>query len=217
MMLNQRRAAAADPARTGFSLIELMAVMIILAILMAFLLPRLTGMGEGVRGAATESFLRGQMTAALGSYQDDLGDYPSSDWDRDGEAAPNTTNLGSEMLYLAFFAERFGGMNIHEDNLENTDGDRTRRSLTMFGNSDLFELCDQWKNPIAYFHHRDYGRKDLYISYDNRSGEILEVLVSALENPRTASFFNPRGFQLISAGVDGAFNTDDDITNFSRD
>jgi hypothetical protein len=108
-------------------------------------------------------------------------------------------------------------MNIHEDNLDNTDGDRTRRSLTMFPTSDLFELVDQWKNPIAYFHHRDYGRKDLYMSYDNASGVLLETLVSALKNPKTESFYNPRGFQLISAGVDGAFNTEDDITNFSRD
>ncbi|MAF64231.1 MAG: hypothetical protein CMJ84_01045 [Planctomycetes bacterium] len=216
MRINQRTTAAAR-ARAGFSLIELMAVMIILAILLAFLLPRLTGMGEGVRGAATETFLRGQVTGALGSVHDELGDYPSSDWNRGDESAPNATNLGSEMLYLAFFAERFGGMNIHEDNLDNTDGDRTRRSLTIFPKSDLFELCDQWRNPIAYFHHRDYGRKDLYISYNNASGELLETLVSARQNPKTEGFYNPRGFQLISPGIDGVFNTDDDISNFSRD
>ena len=36
------------------------------------------------------------------------------------------------------------------------------------------------------------------------------------KNPKTGHWFMPRGFQLISAGPDTQFNTDDDITNFER-
>jgi hypothetical protein len=40
-------------------------------------------------------------------------------------------------------------------------------------------------------------------------------LIAAI-NPKTGEPFNPRGFQLVSAGVDGEFGTADDIGNWAK-
>jgi type II secretory pathway pseudopilin PulG len=197
-------------------MIEIMAVIVILLILMAFLLPRLAGMRETVEENTTKVFLGGQLRAAIGEIDNDTGDFPPSAWKGDWGAAPNSINLGSECLYLSFWAEGRSGLGLSDERLENLDGDSTKKSLTTLGAKDLFEVCDDWGNPIAYFHFRDYGRKDVYMTYDLETGELVESTVQAVENPKTKSYYEPHGYQLISAGRDGYFGTEDDLYNFKR-
>ena len=201
--ISLRRAARA--ARAGFSLIEMIAVIVILLILMAFLLPRLGGMREAVQANTTRAFLVGQLKAALGQHENEFGAPPPSTWDDKWGAQPNDSNLGSEILYLSLWSEAMQGLGMDEARLGNTDQDATLKSATILGARDLFELCDDWGNPIAYFHHRDYGRADRYRTIDVETGEEVETLVKAREDARTKSYYNPRGFQLISAGEDGRF------------
>lgn len=203
-------------ARAGFSLVELMAVLVILAILLVFLIPRLGGMGEGVKANTTRAFLEGQLVTAISEYEHEFGDYPPSSWKDEWGAKPNDINMGSETLYLAFWSENFNGLGMDEDRLGNLDGDTAKKKLTTLGSSGLFEVCDEWGNPIAYFHHRDYGREDLYQSFDNETGEAVESKVKSHSNGMTKSPHNPRTYQLISAGMDGIFGTEDDIGNFKR-
>ena len=112
------------------------------------------------------------------------------------------------------------GSYTFEDNkvvvLDNFDGDRSKDLLTNFETPELFEVIDRWETPLAYFHHRDYaavearnlGRITL------ADGSIIQV--RPWRNPKTKTFYNSRTFQIISAGPDKEFNTEDDITNFSR-
>ena len=63
------------PARAGFSMIELLAVMVILSILMVYLAFNLTGLGESAKRSGTLTFLRqagGYVpTEAVGTTRDD--------------------------------------------------------------------------------------------------------------------------------------------------
>lgn len=216
--MHRRAHESRSAARAGFSLIELMAVLVIIGILLVFLIPRLGGMGESARANTTRAFLEGQVKTSIAEIEHELGDYPPSAWKDEWGAKPNDVNLGSELLYLAIWSEKFQGMGMAEDKrLSNLDGDVLKKKVSVLVSQDLFELCDEWDNPIAYFHHRDYGREDNYQSYDGETGEVLEARVKAHESPKTKSFYNPRSFQLISPGMDGIFGTDDDITNFDRD
>lgn len=199
--------------RAGFTLIELLAVIVILAILMAFLLTTLGGQEEVVRVNLTRTFLE-NVEAVVGEYEREEGDFPPSAWSADWGAPPNMTNLGAEALVVALWREDRGGVNLSDDVLVNSDGDRSRDRLTVFPRLDLFELRDQWDNPIAYFHHRDYGRRDLYLTEDPETGEPLESTAVARRSERTGDWANRRTFQLLSAGPDGQFGTEDDITNF---
>ncbi len=203
-------------ARAGFTMIELMAVIVILGILMAFLVPRLAGMGEVVEVRLTRSFLS-TLGTAISAYEHEAGDYPPSAWQEEWGPAPNNVNLGSEALYVTLWGEDFGGTGIEEDRLGNSDDDQSVKSLTSFAAKDLFELNDLWGNPIAYFHRRDYDRGDLYTTFAPDTGELLDCEVKARVNPLTKSPYNSRKFQLISAGPNGVFGDEDDVTNFKRD
>ena len=69
---------------------------------------------------------------------------------------------------------------------------------------------------MVFFHNRDYTREDLYTTFGSKTGELIETKVKGWMNPLTGGPYNPRKFQLISAGIDGAFGTEDDLTNFRR-
>jgi prepilin-type N-terminal cleavage/methylation domain-containing protein len=200
--------------RAGFSLIELMAVMVILAILMTFLAFRLGALGGVAKQRNTETYLA-QFTGAAKNFEQETGAYPPSSWQSDWGPAPNKTNLGVEALCLALWAKDYGGSGISDDRLGNTDEDEAKKSLTTHGNNDLFELIDDWQNPIAYFYRQDYGREDLYMT-QNKQGEWDSSTVKALKSSKTGNYYNARSFQLISAGEDGIFGTDDDLFNFER-
>ena len=148
--------------------------------------------------------------------QDAPSEFKPSQYQEAWGAAPNLTNLGAETFLAALFSDQWDAPNLSEDRLINMDGDAARKNITALGTRDLFEFSDEWGNPIAYIHRRDYGRSDTYLSYDNETGELLESAVRSLDNPVTKGPYKRRSFQLISAGLDGRFGTPDDICNFER-
>jgi prepilin-type N-terminal cleavage/methylation domain-containing protein len=204
---------ARHAARSGFTLLELMAVIVILGILIAVLMPHLGKAKEQMSIELTKTNLA-EISAALTEYENQFGDYPPSTFLEKWGTPPNSTNLGAETLVLSLWSPDWSGTALSEDKLVNTDNDETKKPIAKFGKSSLFELADQWGNPVAYFHHRDYGRQDHYATKSNVTGETIDSVVKAEMNPFTKSYYNPKTYQLISAGPDGEFGTEDDIGNW---
>lgn len=202
--------------RRGFTLIEVLAVIVILGILMIVLLPRLTGMLDSAKARETGVWIA-SIDAAAKEYENRFGDFPPSQFGEDAGPPTNQTNLGGEALVAALWSTKWSGATLAEDKFANTDGDEARKALTRFPDKALKELVDAWGNPIAYFHHRDYGRSDVYLVGNAESGEMEEQPAKAWMNPATKTWANSTTFQIVSAGQDAQFGTSDDITNFKRD
>ncbi|MFT4541077.1 MAG: prepilin-type N-terminal cleavage/methylation domain-containing protein [Planctomycetota bacterium] len=200
-------------AQSAFTLVEMLAVMVILSILMAFLVSALMGASKTVEIEETRQFLS-QIEAAVEMYEGDKGDYPGSTFPTGKDRGSNKVNMGIEELVVSLMSKGSQTLELPEDKLINMDGDSSRKSVTSFPAADLFELCDAWDNPIAYFHRRDYGTPQIYTSVTLKTNELLEDQVTALKNPKTGAYYNRRTFQLISSGADGIFGNDDDIGNF---
>lgn len=207
--------------RSGFTLIELLAVLVILSILTVFLVSNLMGAKENVEVQATRATLT-QIGAALSEYESGpKGDWPPSVYPDAWGAAPDASNLGAEVLYMTICAEGQIGEGRFDEAPANVDSDRAVLRIPGHSSQELFEIADAWGNPIAYFHHRDYGREDAYVTYDGETGEPVTSVVRARQNKRTGRPYEPRGFQLISPGPNGVFDKpgsdgDDDITNFKE-
>ena len=192
-------------ARTGFTLIELLAVILILGLLIVFLMPNIRNAFQTSKIRETQIILQG-ISGAISEYENDKGDYPASNWKDEWGPAPNTTNIGAEALVIQLFGSKWQSR-LNEDQLSNTDNDESRKALARFPKPTLFELKDLWGNPIAYAHRRDYDRAQVYVLVDPPG----ESSFKAHMNPQTGQFWNPKGFQLVSAGPDGEFGTGDDI------
>ncbi len=63
----------------GFTLIELMLVVIIIGALVAMVMPRLTGRGEQARVAAAKADIMANIATGLKLYELDNGEFPSTD------------------------------------------------------------------------------------------------------------------------------------------
>ena len=198
--------------RLGFTLIEMLAVIVILTILFAFLITTVLGAGDSVDVQNTRQFLA-QVEALLSDYEIDNGDYPPSTFGSDIDIG-NKVNMGAEQLILSLYAPDRESFDLPDERLGNSDGDSTKQSASSFTSPQLFELVDSWDNPIAYFHRRDYGSIQTYLTAETETGELFEVQLQAKKDPKTQDYFNRRRFQLISAGSDGIFGSDDDIGNF---
>jgi len=202
----------------GFSLIEILSVIVILSILMVFLVPNLIGQGDVVKAQTTSAFLQ-EISVALGEYNDEFGSYPSSDFKTKWGISPNPVNKGGEALVLQLWSTEWGGTGLTTELFDNSDGDSAKNNIVdpdVIANGALMELTDSFGNPIAYIHRKQYGEKFLYVTYDEDTGEPVESEVTAYKNSKTGTFFQPRKFQLVSAGIDCLFGTEDDITNFDR-
>ena len=65
--------------KTGFTLIELMLVVIIIGALVAMVMPRLTGRGEQARVAAASADINANIATALKLYELDNGVFPRTE------------------------------------------------------------------------------------------------------------------------------------------
>ena len=209
------RASARRSARAGFTLIEILAVVLIVGILATILVTQLGGAQEAAKVESTRRWLA-EVSGVIDHYSNEYGDYPRSTFAAaDGEAA-NETNAGVEALVVALFSrgwEAGGLLPSVEDRLGNTDHDQSSSTLTDFGNRNLLELLDEWENPVAYLHRQDYEITNRpYVTYSPETGEELVSFPRARRNETTGRFYRSQSYQLISAGPDGEFGTDDDIT-----
>lgn len=203
----QRRAR---PRAAAFTLIELLAVLIIISILAWVLVSNVTG-AMGSAEVNTTRTRAQQISLALRGIEDDQGEPPRSTLPAEAGVAPNSENLGGECLYLALYAPGRAESEAFDDFLVNTDGDQLGKRLPGFEKPTLFEIGDFWGNPYAYFHNKDYGREDVYVTVNDKNEQITNH-VRAITNEKLGRYFEPNGFQLISAGMDGEFGTDDDVT-----
>lgn len=65
--------------RRGFTLIELMLVVIIISVLVALVVPRLVGRSQEARIAAAQAQIEAHLATALDLYELDNGMYPSTE------------------------------------------------------------------------------------------------------------------------------------------
>lgn len=202
--------------RAGFTLIEIMAVILIVGILMWVLLPRLLGLGDTAREKLTHAFLS-EVAGAISEYEGKFGDFPPSAWPETFGAAPNASNVGAEVLVQSLWSRDWGGAALSEDRFCNLDSDDAKKSLSRLPATALFELKDAWDNPIAYIHRRDYEKQLLYVTRDSETGELVDTMLMASKNATTKAFQHMNKFQLISAGPDGRFGTEDDIGNWTAE
>ena len=72
-------AARRRPALKGFTLIELMLVVIIIGALVAMVMPRLAGRSEQARVGAARADIQSNIATALKLYELDNGSYPGTD------------------------------------------------------------------------------------------------------------------------------------------
>ncbi len=219
-MLTPRMTRRRDPApasRAGFSLVELLAVIIIISLLVAFLIPNLLSSQEAVNSKMTQTWLD-QVSAEISAYEREKGDFPPSTFPRKLDPKPSKTNMGVESLLIALMPAdgSYLASGDYGDRLGNTDGDDSKKPHSRFKSSDVFELCDHWDNPIAYLHRRDYEKGGTYLTYSDEASDWIEEKVVGAVNPTTGSPYRMDSFQLISAGPDGQFGTLDDIGNFKR-
>lgn len=221
MHLGSFRTSGSRRGRSGFTMIELLVVMAILSLLgglAALGIPAMMRAGQRKSMTLKLAELSGAIEAYSAAREN--GDYPPTLLDKDDFPGvghvTNNENCGIESVMLCL--NRIGrpsGFNPEDSKeveLRNEDEDRTQVVLTSFGpeNRELYELVDIWGTPLAYFHSRDYAQvesKDL--------GRVTGGLKCVpYKDPKTKDWFKRTKFQLISAGEDRTFNTEDDLANF---
>ena len=183
-----------------------MVVIVIVGILMGALLMSGGELFRDSKKKQTEVQLN-TLATLVREYRQIEGVFPS---DRLPSGVNNgEMNAKSEALFLELFAEKYSGQRPNQEWLVNTDGDSTPRAMTFLESSALFEIGDAWGSPILYFHHLHYGEIAQVMA--GPDGMAYEQEAAAAKNETTGSYRQPNNFQLISAGEDGEFGTEDDI------
>ena len=198
----------------GFTLIELMIVIGILSLLMVALQPAISSAFGRSEAAETRARML-LLDTAIKSFDEEYGYFPPDDFQERGSELgvtvprdPVNTGIESLVVFLSWSAN--GGTDLTENEkwLGNTDADESEVLIPLLERTAKVEVLDAWGSPIVYFHNRGYAQ-----SQTVRLASGDDVKVKAINNPNSQGYLSPRKFQLISAGEDGAFGTEDDLTH----
>lgn len=190
---------------------ELMIVLVIIGILAA----SFAAIGGNMFGQSQNRAAQAQLqslSVIVQSYRSVEGEYPDDRLPKG--VTTNRYNAHSEALFLALFDPEYTGDRPPQDWLVNTDGDESTRNMTMLQSRELFEIGDEWGNPIVYFESLHYNDKAGATVQAGEDEFFEEQQLSPARNERTGSFYEPNGFQLVSAGSDGLFGTEDDLFSY---
>lgn len=199
--------------RSAFTLLELMIVLVILGILGGAFLTVSSNVFE--KAAITEAQQRlNVLSTQIEGYRTIEGEYPR---DRlpDG-LGTNAINSNAEALFVALFDPKYSGQTPNQNWLVNTDEDSMTEAITRLSSRELYEIGDPWGNPIIYIEALHYASSSALTVWAIEGGMEVpeEQTAGSMRDEETDSFEQPGSFQLISAGPDGWFGTEDDITNF---
>lgn len=200
---------------SGFTLIEVMIVIGILSLLMTALWPSISrALGASEEGETRTRMM--ELRAAIEEFHREYGFYPSDDFANFGDeieikAKPDGINTGIESLVMFLSWKPNARMDLSDNEawLANTDGDKNSVEIPGLQRNDKVEVVDAWGNPFAYFTSHNYGKSQT-VRLGGEAGD--DVIVRAYKNPNSKGYLAPRTYQLISAGEDFAFNTEDDLT-----
>ncbi len=199
---------------SGFTLVEVLAVLAILSLLMGLAIYGFGKQKERGAAVATAGTIE-QLELLISRFETKKGGPPPDTLAGAKVRADNDLNEGAEALFCGLHARSFPeGDNLGEAMLGNTDEDSTATAFHReAGITALLEALDAWGNPIAYFTPVSYGKEQRYLMGDPADPNDPEQRVTARKSEVTGGFANSDRFQLISAGPDRLFGTEDDVTN----
>jgi prepilin-type N-terminal cleavage/methylation domain-containing protein len=203
----------AQAAGCGFTLVELLIVISILAVLAAVLLPQILGTRESANIAATEANLQ-MLETGIQNWNREHGYYPPDDL-KAVEATAKTNwkpdngrNTGIESLVCFLSQSGRDGLDLGSlaDRFTNTDGDDHGMDLPLLRRRERLEIADHWNTPLVYFARQGLERSQQVVPAPDQDAVPVKCRRRADGQPYGAG-----KFQLLSAGPDLAFGTADDL------
>lgn len=224
---------SAPPARTAFTLVELMVVLAIIAALAALITPALLNSRTAARNAAIKAEID-SLHMALMNYRNEYGNFPPCADANPTAAGPPITSAAQAHLKRIFprcttvsgtsgqfqSATAITPANALASWLLGYTGNPTSPLAPAADRKRLFDFDDTRVVAGAYAPVGKPLSPYVYINaaqYAQQAATPL-VLGSGTYRPVVraggSSYFNPDTFQILCAGLDEQFGTDDDLSNF---
>lgn len=227
------------PLRTAFTLVELLVVLAIIAVLAALLTPVVLGARTAARNGAIKAEID-LLHMAMMNYRSEYGSFPPCDDANPTAAGPPITSPAQAHLKRVFprctnvsgsagqfqSATAITPANALASWLLGYTGSPTSPLIPAAGRKRLFDF-DEGRiaggayapagkplSPYIYINAANYtvdgtsGTPRMYVIGTGTYQAQFRVLASGIAR------YNPDTFQILCAGLDEQFGTDDDLSNF---